>query len=233
MKRRFSPVLFTIIVLVLSIGVVIVVFVTRQVDEKTGIVIVENATVNNNANGIANVNIYGNTDSTIDVDTTSPPSMNDEVKALSIVDTSMWVAFQSVNDPIFSIQYPDEWHIWRDLGYDLFVSPVALEDAQSRTGGFGGYGITILENQDNLGIDRFYELHTAGRLNLFNYAHSYEDVRLTNGLVGIQFSQVPTGIIKTDIISISTNRKIVEFENFGQSDYLFYGFVQSFHLGEP
>ena len=41
-------------------------FVTRQVDEKTDIVVVDNTTVNHNANDVANVNTEGNTNTATD-----------------------------------------------------------------------------------------------------------------------------------------------------------------------
>ena len=85
MKRRLSPVLFTIIVLILSVGVVIVVYVTRQVDEKTDIVVANNAIINYNANDTINANKTGSINAAI--------NSNDNIN--SRIDTSDWQTYKN------------------------------------------------------------------------------------------------------------------------------------------
>ena len=123
MKKRLSPFLFIIIVAVLSMGVVIVVFVTRQVEKKTDMAVVENTTVSYNANGIVNGNTVENTNAAADVNIKSTGNSNVEVEtghndtnvnsksAVNVnleEDTSNWLTYIN-QDYGYSIKYPSDW----------------------------------------------------------------------------------------------------------------------------
>jgi len=76
------------------------VFVTRQVDEKTDMLVVKNATVNYNANGVANVNTAGNVNTTI----------NSNENTNSEIDTSDWLTYTN-SEYGYTFEYPKDWTV--------------------------------------------------------------------------------------------------------------------------
>ena len=170
MKRRFIPVLFTITVLLLSVGVVIVVFVTRQVDEKTDMLVVDKATVNYNANGVANMNTEANTNVAVN----SNKNTNTEI------DTSDWLSYTN-SEYGYTLQYPSDWTLEDMVFKDHSTFPKGAKYVnQNRALEFG---VRTVGDE--------YELTSR----ILFYAEQGDDYYKAGGSVTIEGVAVPTTVL--------------------------------------